>query len=79
MSAGMVETLISDVGGPSGEKPDLRVLPHLMPTQEIDKFFPIVRLDEGENQWAHALAIPKIMCAYYSNATSPRIGTCSCG
>ena len=33
----------------------MSMLPHLMPIDEIDKCFPIVRLDEGENQWAHAL------------------------
>ena len=55
MTAGMVEALISDAGTPSGGMPDMRVLPHLMSTQEIDEFFPIVRLDEGENQWAHEL------------------------
>ena len=31
---------------------DMQVLPHLMVTREIDDFFPEVRLDEGENQWA---------------------------
>ena len=33
----------------------MSVLPHLMPHDEIDRFFPVVRLDEGENQWAHTL------------------------
>ena len=55
MTTGMVEALISDAGTPSGDRPDMYVLPHLMPTREIDEFFPVVRLDEGENQRAHEL------------------------
>ena len=31
------------------------MLPHLMPPDEMDKLFPVVRLDGGESQWAHAL------------------------
>ena len=30
----------------------MRVLPHLMSPHEINDFFPMVKLDEGENQWA---------------------------
>ena len=55
MTTGMVEALITDATTPSGDKPEMSMLPHLMPTEEIDWLFPIVRLDEGENQWAHAL------------------------
>ena len=55
MTTGMVEALISDAGTPSGDRPDMYVLPHLMPTQDIDEFFPVVQLDEGKNQWAHEL------------------------
>ena len=55
MTTGMVEAHISDATTPSGDKPDMSMLPHLMPTEEIDMFFPIVRFDEGENQWAHTL------------------------
>ena len=55
MTTGMVEALISHATTPSGDKPDMRMLPHLMPTEEIDRFFPVVRLGEGENKWAHAL------------------------
>ena len=51
----MVEALISDSTEQSGSRPDMSVLPHLMPRDEIDQFFPVVRLDEGENQWAHTL------------------------
>ena len=49
MTTGMVEALISDAMTPSGDKPDMSMLPHLMPTEEINSVFPIVRLDEGEN------------------------------
>ena len=56
-TAGMVEALISDSTAQSGYGPDMSMLPHLMPTDEIDKFFPVVRLDEGENQWAHHEAV----------------------
>ena len=33
----------------------MRVLPHLMSSHEINDFFPVVKLDEGENQLAHEL------------------------
>jgi hypothetical protein len=54
-TVGMVEALISDSAEQPECRPDTSMLPHLMPRDEIDKCFPIVRLDEGENQWAHAL------------------------
>ena len=45
----MVEALISDSAERPGCGPDMSMLPHLMPRDEIDKFFPVFRLDEGEN------------------------------
>ena len=29
----------------------MRVLFHLMPTEEMNDFFEVVKIDEGENQW----------------------------
>ena len=37
-TAGMVEALISDSTAQSGYGPDMSMLPHFMPTDEIDKF-----------------------------------------
>ena len=34
---------------------DMRVLPHFMSSHEINDFFPLVKLDEGENQWTNEL------------------------
>lgn len=51
----MVETLISEPEPSSGGMADLSVLPHLMPEDEANDFFPIVKLDQAENQWASEL------------------------
>ena len=50
--AGMVGALICEREPSSGGMADMRVLPHLMWEDEANDFFPIVKLDEGENQWA---------------------------
>ena len=47
-TVGMVEALISDSAEQPGCGPDMCMLPHLMPRDEIDKCFPIVRRDEGK-------------------------------
>ena len=55
VTAGMVEAVVSESETSSGNMADMRVLPHLMLSHEIDDFFPLVKVDEGENQWAHEL------------------------
>ena len=54
-TVGMVEALISNSAEQLESRPDTSVLPHLMPRDEIDRFFPVVHLDEGENHRAHTL------------------------
>ena len=48
----MVEALFSEPEPSPGSMADMRVLPHLMSEDESNDFFPIVKLDEGEKQWA---------------------------
>ena len=50
--ARMVEALYSTPEPSSGEVPEMRVLPHLMTAEKIKEFFEVVKIDEGENQWA---------------------------
>ena len=51
----MVEALFSEPEPSSGGMADMRILPHLMSEDEANDFFPVVKLDEGENQWASEL------------------------
>ena len=53
--AGMVQALVSESELPPGGMADMRVLPHLMSLHEINDYFPMVKRDEGENQWANEL------------------------
>ena len=54
-ATGMVEALASESETSSGNMADMRVLPHLMSSDEINDFFSVVKLDEWENQWAREL------------------------
>ena len=50
--AGRVGALYSAPEPSSGEIPEMRVLPHLMTTEEITNFIEVAKFDEGENRWA---------------------------
>ena len=51
----MVEALFSGPEPSSAGMADMRILPQPMSADEANDFFPIVKLDEGENQWASEL------------------------
>ena len=52
---GYAMPLVSESELSPGGMAEMRVLHQLMSSLEINDFFPMVKLDEGENQWANEL------------------------